>query len=102
MRHFKNPANDQVHAYDADGSQDDLIKLAQDAGWPEVDLVVGAGPQTPPALSEIIELESMITPRQLREAILTEAGKKWLLQIDKQIAALRKQLPAALQNGGGT
>jgi hypothetical protein len=92
MRHFQNPANGQIHGYDADGSQDELIKAAQAAGWPEVELAsTGIGAEVGMAF-DIIELEATITPRRLREAILTESGKKWLLQVETQIAALRKQL----------
>lgn len=42
-------------------------------------------------LSEIAELEGMITPRRLREAVLgTDDG--WLVAIDAKIATLRAKL----------
>jgi hypothetical protein len=40
----------------------------------------------------IWNLESSVTPRRIREAALTQAGKDWLADVDAQIAALRAQL----------
>jgi hypothetical protein len=97
MRHFQNPANGQIHGYDVDGSQDDLIGKAIDAHWEEVHDVTQAAapagaPQLPGAHDRILELEASVTPRRLREAILTERGRDWLVNIYDQIEALRKQL----------
>lgn len=44
------------------------------------------------ALVQIKVLESSATPRRIREAVLTDAGKKWLNDIDTQIQTLRGQL----------
>jgi hypothetical protein len=89
MRYFKNPETGVIHAYDIDGHQDDLIKAAGDAGWPEVDRPVDPGGGVSEAMMKIIELESTITSRRLREAILgTDGG--WLSNVNQQIAALRK------------
>lgn len=53
-------------------------------------------PSTPPAPgpnvdldAAIVSLEVTMTQRRLREAVLTEAGKAWLVDLDAQIAALR-------------
>jgi len=43
-------------------------------------------------LQQISEIESSITPRRMREASLTTAGKAWLKAQDDAIAALRAQL----------
>ena len=53
-------------------------------------------PVIPPEVvtkQQIAELESVITPRRLREAILTPEGKTWLTSIDQQVATLRGKLP---------
>lgn len=41
---------------------------------------------------EIASLESQQTPRRLREAALTEAGRTWLQNLEDQIAAKRTEL----------
>ncbi len=51
-------------------------------------------PYIPTPLDEIRNLEAQITPRRLREAVLTPEGKAWLEGIDAQIAALRPVQPA--------
>ena len=43
-------------------------------------------------LKQITTLESTITPRRQREAILTEEGRTWLEGVEEQIAILRNQL----------
>ena len=43
-------------------------------------------------LSAITALESSVTPRRIREAVTTDAGKTWMASIDAQIADLRKTL----------
>ena len=45
-----------------------------------------------PTLSAITALESTVTPRRIREAVTTDAGKTWLVAVDSQIAALRGSL----------
>ena len=45
-----------------------------------------------PVLSAITALESTVTPRRIREAVTTDAGKTWMASIDAQIADLRKTL----------
>ena len=41
--------------------------------------------------AQILALEALQTPRRIREAALTEAGRAWLADLDAQIAALRAQ-----------
>lgn len=41
--------------------------------------------------AQIIALEATATPRRIREAALTEAGRAWLADLDAQIAVLRAQ-----------
>jgi hypothetical protein len=43
-------------------------------------------------LSKILELESQITNRRLREASYSQEGKDWVIAKDLEIAALRAQL----------
>ena len=49
-------------------------------------------PPPPSITQQILDLESTITPRRAREALLTEAGKAWLADVDSQIAILRAQI----------
>lgn len=44
-----------------------------------------------PAVEGILSIEQEITPRRLREAILSEEGKAWLLGKENKIKALRSQ-----------
>lgn len=44
------------------------------------------------ALRKIAEIEAQITPRRLREAVLTQAGKDWLTARDDEIKAERVRL----------
>lgn len=43
-------------------------------------------------LEDIMSLESQQTPRRLREAALTDAGKEWLQNLEDKIAAKREEL----------
>ena len=45
-----------------------------------------------PILAQIADLESSVTDRRKREAILTDAGRAWLADVDAQIAVLRGTL----------
>jgi len=51
-------------------------------------------PYVPTALDAIRNLEASVTPRRLREAVLTEEGKIWLANVDSQIATLRQSIPS--------
>lgn len=46
-------------------------------------------PTEPTALQQILEIELTITPRRLREAVLSTAGKNWLKDANARIDALR-------------
>jgi hypothetical protein len=89
MKHFISTAG-QLHAYEEDGSQDHLIPADS---VPATDEQVNAS-QNPALTPEqvrnaaISKIESQITPRRLREAVLgTDGG--WLANAEAQIAALR-------------
>lgn len=41
---------------------------------------------------QIAELEATVTPRRLREAILSQDGADWLAAVESEISALRKKL----------
>lgn len=43
-------------------------------------------------LAQIRALEATVTPRRAREAILTDAGRVWLANVESQIATLRASL----------
>lgn len=40
-------------------------------------------------LAQIASLEATVTPRRAREAILSDEGRAWLVDIDARIATLR-------------
>ena len=42
------------------------------------------------ALAEIHRLEDTITPRRLRDAVLTDEGKAWLTNVEAKIATERE------------
>ena len=44
--------------------------------------------------AKIAALESSVTPRRLRESVLTSEGKKWLEDLDLEIAEIRAELAA--------
>ncbi|QQR69123.1 MAG: tail fiber assembly protein [Alphaproteobacteria bacterium] len=50
---------------------------------------------------QIADLERLQTPRRLREAMLTEAGRLWLADQDQQINILRGTLKDVLVGGSG-
>ncbi len=86
----------------------DIRKDKPDTSFPAVitdEVLAEAGyePVTPTAadvaaatheaiLLVITALESTVTPRRIREAVTTDAGKTWLVAVDSQIAALRGSL----------
>lgn len=43
-------------------------------------------------LQQIVAIETMVTQRRLRDAILTPEGAAWLADVEAQIAARRAQL----------
>ena len=44
------------------------------------------------AIKEIARLESTITPRRLRDALASDAGKKWVAAVEAKIATERGKL----------
>ena len=44
------------------------------------------------ALNEIHRLEGTITPRRLRDSVLTDEGKAWVTDVEANIATERKKL----------
>lgn len=44
------------------------------------------------AITKITLLEATITPRRLRDAVLTQGGEQWLAAVELEINDLRKQL----------
>jgi ribosomal protein S19E (S16A) len=44
------------------------------------------------ALAEIEKLEGTITPRRLRDSVLTDEGKAWLTDVEAKIATERGKL----------
>ena len=44
------------------------------------------------ALNEIHRLEGTITPRRLRDSVLTDEGKAWLADVETKIASERGKL----------
>lgn len=94
MRHFINRRTNQVFAYDL-GVEDEQvppdlepISAEQLAAW-------RAALVDPKAviLEQIAVLESQITPRRLREAMLS-GDHGFIQSVDREIAALRESLTA--------
>jgi hypothetical protein len=92
MKHYISPTG-ELYAYELDGSQDDLIPadfvFATDE---QVQAIQNPAPTAEQVIKgQIATLETSVTPRRMREAVLgTDAG--WLADVDVQIAALRAQL----------
>lgn len=92
MKYFTDGSG-QVFAFEDDGSQDYLIT---DGMVPitiaERDEILNPH-QDPVAaiINQINSLESTVTPRRIREAVLG-INNEWLADVDSQIAVLRAQL----------
>lgn len=67
-----------------DCTHEEVAEIEQRQASPEI---VNA-----PILSTITALEASVSPRRIREAVTTDAGKTWMVAIDAQIAGLRKGL----------
>lgn len=90
MPHYKN--SDNKLFYLDEGTDpvkwlpSDCIKITED----EAKTISNELNQTKlTAEQEIIQLETTITPRRLREALLTTEGKVWLTNIEDKIRSLR-------------
>ena len=93
MKYYLSPTS-VLYAYELDGSQDNIIPADF---IPATDAEVYAITHPAQDLNKVIvqqiaTLEATITQRRLREAMLTDAGKTWLENVDAQIAALRATL----------
>lgn len=90
MRHLIDPATKEIYAYAADGSDDAFIKPRL-VPISDAELAALRAATVDPAgaiRQQIAELEASVTPRRLREAVLT-GDHSFVDSIDKQIAALR-------------
>lgn len=65
--------------------EEEAQRDAEEAAW-------ATGQVKRDALAQIKALEGSVTPRRIREAALSDAGKAWLANVDNQIATLRGQL----------
>ena len=65
--------------------------IADEKGFP---ILVDPAPpsESDIVIKQIIEIESTITDRRLREAMLSTTGKSWLSARDSEIAALRAKI----------
>lgn len=93
MRHLIDPATKEIYAYAADGSDDAFIKPGL-VPISDVDLAALRAVAVDPAdaiRQRIAELEASVTPRRLREAVLT-GDHSFVDSVDKQIAALRTSI----------
>lgn len=71
-----------------------LVELTQDeqaTRQAQIDAYDAQEP-TREALRQIVELEASVTPRRMREALLTQAGADWLAAVEDQIALERAKL----------
>ena len=81
MTYMKN-----VNGIDVPCTPEEIVEIeARNEAWE-------AGRTAREALQQIVALESQVTPRRMREATLTDAGKLWLTNIETQIAELRSKL----------
>lgn len=92
MKHYISPTG-ELYAYELDGSQDSLIPsdfvLATEA---QIQAIQNPQPTAEQALkTQIAVLESSVTPRRIREAVLG-IDNGWLADIDAQVSILRSQL----------
>jgi len=53
---------------------------------------IKADDATRAVMAKIIGIEAKITPRRLREAVMTVAGRTWLGSVEAQIALARAKL----------
>lgn len=91
MSHYKSPDN---KVYFLDSAE---FEHLLPTGCVQITDAEATALQPQPGANDIVKeqisvLESTITPRRLREATLTDAGKTWLADVDSQIAVLRATL----------
>ena len=96
-KNYKNAPDDLVEISDevyksvCSNRPIDKILSADEKGFP---ILVDPAPpsESDIVIKQIIEIESTITDRRLREAVLSPAGKAWLSARDSEIAALRAKI----------
>lgn len=98
--------NGQVFAYDsAEAAAPYLTEGMREVSKDEADALSPPAPSVAEIRDQKIGLlESSITPRRLREAVLSDAGKAWLTDIEMQVQVLRAPAEAganAVGAGGG-
>ncbi|MFC3939630.1 hypothetical protein CCU68_18770 [Pseudomonas gingeri NCPPB 3146 = LMG 5327] len=93
MKYYIDRRTNQVFAFEADGSQDACIGPDLEA-LDERELAAFQAANVDPKIEiirKIAELESQVTPRRLRETLLTD-DKSFIKVIDDNIVELRLQL----------
>lgn len=98
MKYFKDKSGDVWGFDETDETQLPAMQKAKDAGW---DDVTDVWPPAPPPITpkqQIAALETTVTARRLREAVLG-IDNGWLKNMNDQIAALRAQLTKETTNG---
>lgn len=95
MQHYINPATGEVYAFAADGSQDEYRPPGLEPISDEALAARRAAEADPaaPILQAIAALEAQMTPRRLREALLS-GDLSFIESIEQQIADQRAQLPS--------
>lgn len=96
-KNYKNAPDDLVEISDAvyksvcSNRPVDKILSADEKGFP---ILIDPVPpsESDIARQQIAEIESTITDRRLREAMLSTTGKSWLADRDAEIAALRAKI----------
>ncbi|WP_273819523.1 hypothetical protein [Pseudomonas asplenii] len=93
MKYFIDRADGKVFAYEADGSQDDFIDPALEPITEEAFKAWQSTSDDPreEVIREIVELEQQVTPRRVREALLSE-DKSFIRGVDDRIEQLRLKL----------
>jgi hypothetical protein len=96
MKHFKKP-DGSVWAFEDDGSQDELITDDMVA-MNDDDVAAHQNPAPDPAqdtLAQIAALEASVTPRRVREVILS-GNLGFIRSVEEEVARLREQLKEAV------
>jgi hypothetical protein len=92
MPHYKAPDN-SIHCLDEEGFEHLLPQGSVKISYEEA-LSLSKPPEPSSnelLLRQILELESGVTPRRLREAV-AGIDKGWLKDVESQITALRKKI----------
>jgi len=91
VKHYRNPRTGKVHAYEDDAPaelHEGMTPLSEAEVWAHQNPPLSRHDQ---ALAEIAALESQITPRRIRDALLG-TGVDWLKNQETKIAAARGRL----------